>query len=299
MNIAVAGGTGFIGRHVTAALARAGHRVVVLTRDPARASVGAEVEARRADVTDPGSLAGTLDGCEAVVGAVQFPNYPAEVPRRGLTFDAYDRRGTENLIAEARRAGVGRFVYVSGAGADPGSDRTWYRAKGLAEAAVIASGLRYAIVRPSWAYGPEDRALNRFALIARWSPVVPRIGMRPQRIRPVHVDDVAAAIARVFEVEDAWDRVFEIGGPEILTMDEVIRTLLAVMGRRRLVVPVPAVALKLATAPLTLLPRPPMTPGGIDFAVQDGLVDTTATERILGVRPVSLADGLRRYLAPA
>lgn len=299
MRIVVAGGTGFLGRHISRALIDNGHEVTVLTRAPDKVSKIPDLEganAARADVTEPHTLKGVLSGAKGVVGAVQFPNHPVEVPRKGLTYNRFDREGTEHLLAEAKNAGIERYVYISGAGADPGSDRTWYRAKGRAERAIERSDLAYSILRPSWAYGPEDRALNRFAAISRFSPIVPRLGVRPQRIQPVFVDDIALAVRRIFESPDAWGRVFEIGGPKVLTMDEIIRTMLEVVGRRRLIVPVPTALARLGTAPLTLLPTPPMTPRGIEFAVQDGLVDTTDLEKVLDIHPIGLREGLARYM---
>ncbi|MDQ3914060.1 MAG: NAD(P)H-binding protein [Actinomycetota bacterium] len=298
MNVVVAGGTGFIGRHITRALLDADHEVTVLTRKPNGVSAVPELAGAgtaRADVTDPRSLIGALNGADAVVGAAQFPNHPVEVPRKGLTYDRYDRQGTENLLAEARTAGVAHYLYVSGASADPRSDKPWYRAKGRAEESVRASGMRWAIIRPSWAYGPEDRALNKFVAMARLSPVVPQLGTKPQRVQPVWVGDIALAARRIFE-RDAWDAVYEIGGPDVMTMNEIIHTLLDVMGKRRAVLPVPASLAKLGTAPLKLLPSPPMTPQGIEFAIQEGVVDTTALRKRLGVDPTRLRDGLARYL---
>ncbi len=272
MKIVVVGGTGFLGRHITRALIEGGHEVSVLTRHPGRVEQireTARARAVRGDATDPATLRGRLDGMQAVVGVFQFPNHPVEVPRKGLTYDNFDRRGTENLLAEAAGAGVESYVYLSGAGADIASDKSWYRAKGYAERAVKTSGLRYAIVRPSWAYGPEDRALNRLAAIARYSPLVPRLGLKSQHIQPVSADDIALAVQRIFERDDAWNKTYEIGGPEIMTMEEVLATMLEVLGKRRAVVPVPAVVAKAGTAPLRLLPSPPMTPQGIEFAIQD------------------------------
>ncbi|MGH2746982.1 MAG: NAD(P)H-binding protein [Actinomycetota bacterium] len=299
MKIVVAGGTGFLGRHISRALMDDGHEVTVLTRAPDEMSRIPELEgasAARADVLEARTLSGVFTDAQGVVGAVQFPNHPVEVPRKGLTYDRFDRQGTEHLLAEAKQSRIERYVYISGAGADPASDKTWYRAKGRAEGAIEHSGLTYSILRPSWAYGPEDRALNRLAAISRFSPVVPRLGMRPQRIQPVFVDDIALAVRRIFASPDAWGRVFEIGGPDVLTMDEIIRTMLGVLGRRRLVVPIPTALAKLGTAPLILLPAPPMTPHGIDFAVQDGLVDTTDLEKVLDVHPIPLGEGLARYM---
>lgn len=298
MKIVVAGGTGFLGRHISIALSDAGHEVRVLGRSRSKvASIpGLQLlEAVEGDVTDPSSLTGSLEDADAVVNAVQFPNHPVEVPRRGLTYDRFDRQGTENLLEEARRAGVKRFVYISGAGADVTSDKTWYRAKGMAERAIRDSGLDWTILRPSWAYGPEDKALNKFASIARFSPVIPQLGLAEQRVQPVHVDDIATAVVRIFE---RWTgaRIYEIGGPDVMTMNQIVRTLLAAMGLKRPVLPIPLPLAKLGTAPLTLLPSPPMTPQGIEFAVQDGVVDTSILREELGIEPVSLSKGLARYI---
>ena len=298
MKIVVAGGTGFLGRHITRALLDGAHEVTVLGRSPDRVSTIPELQgadATRGDVTDPSSLQGRFEGADAIVQAVQFPNHPIEVPRKGLTYDRYDRQGTLNVLAEAQRAEVGRFVYISGAGADPASEKTWYRAKGLAERAIIGSGLDYAIVRPSWAYGPEDRALNRIAGIARFSPVLPQLGSTVQRIQPVYVGDIALSVARVFE-RDAWNDIYEVGSREVMTMSEVGHALLDVLGKKRPVLPVPSGLLKLATTPLKLLPDPPMTPQGIEFATQDGLVDISKMVDVLGVDPLTLREGLRRYI---
>jgi len=298
VNIVVAGGTGFLGRHITKALLTDGHDVTVLGRSPDKVSTIPELQganATKGDVTEPASLRGRLDRADAVVQAVQFPNHPIEVPRKGLTYDRYDRQGTISVLAEAQRAGVGKLVYISGAGADPTSEKTWYRAKGLAERAIIASGIEYAIVRPSWAYGPEDRALNRIAEIARFSPVLPQLGSAVQRIQPVYVDDIALAVARIFDRE-AWNDIYEVGSREVMTMNEVGHTLLDVIGKKRPLLPVPASVLKLATAPLKLLPNPPMTPQGIEFATQDGLVDVTKMVEVLGVEPLTLREGLARYM---
>lgn len=300
MKVVVAGGTGFLGRHISRALMDDGHAVTVLGRDPSKASSIPELQganATRGDVTDPASLTGTMGGADAVVQAVQFPNYPMEDPSKGLTFDNYDRRGAENLLMEATRAGVSKYVYISGAGVDPSSEKTWYRAKGLAERAIRSSGLDHAIIRPSWGYGPEDKALNKFAQIARFSPIVPHPGVRRQEIQPVYVGDIAKTVARVFERE-AWNDLFEIGSREVMTMTEVVNTLLDVMGKKRLVVPIPTPLMKLATAPLTLLPAPPLSPQGVEFAIQDGLVDISKTVELLGVEPLSLREGLSLYMKP-
>lgn len=300
MKIAVVGGTGFLGRHIVRGLLDAGHDVTVVGRHPdsvARIPLLSGATAARGDVTDPASLTGAFEGCDAVVMSVTFPNYPMELPRKGLTFDRYEAKGSEILLAEARRSNVPRFLFISGAGADPASPKSWYRAKGRAEQAIESSGLDYVIIRPSWIYGPEDKSVNKIVSMVKTSPVVPRLGVRPQRIQPLLVDDLADAVVRAFERDDAWNQTFEIGGPDVMTMEEVIRTIAKVLGKKRITLPVPLGLAKAGTAPLVLLPRPPMTPTGVEFASQDGLVDMRAARRVLEVDPVPFEEGLRTYLA--
>ena len=300
MKIVVAGGSGFLGRHIVRALLDEGNDVTVLGRHPenvSRIPMLAGANATRGDVTDPRSLTGTLDGADGVVMVVTFPNYPMELPRKGFTWDRYEGEGSANLVAEATRAGVTRFLFISGAGADESSDKSWYRAKGRAESTIKSSGIDYVIIRPSWVYGPEDKSVNKIASMVRFSPVVPRLGVETQRIQPLHVDDLADAVARAFARPAAWNQTFEIGGPEVMTMNEVIHVIAEALGKKRVVLPIPKPLAKAGTAPLVLLPTPPMTPTGVEFASQDGLVDMRAARRVLGVDPVTFKEGLARYLA--
>ena len=293
--ILVAGGTGFLGRHVVGALVARGHPVRILSRDPVTAAELGQKETVGGDVRDAGSLNDAVDGCDAIVMAAQFPGHPVEKPRRGRSYDAVDRAGTENLLAAARRAGVSRFIYVSGAHVGQGRPEPWFVAKHRAETAVRTSELSWMILRPSWSYGEGDRALNRIARIVRFSPVVPVLGWTKQKVMPVWAGDVGEAIARAFETDAAWGRVFDIGGPEILTMRDVVATVVRHLGKRRLLLPMPKTLAKLATAPLAILPKPPLTPRAVDFATGDAIVDNTAAHEVLDVEPLALAEGLGRY----
>jgi NADH dehydrogenase len=291
--ILVAGGTGFTGRAVVRALRKRGHKVRVLSRGSANPFADdAGVEMVRGDVRDPGSLDDAVQGVRCVVGAVQFPGHPVEVPSRGLTYDEYDRKGTENLVTAAVAAGVRRYVYVSAAGVGEARPQEWFVAKDAAERAVRESGLDWVIVRPSWMYGPGDRALNRFAAIARWSPVVPLTSMGRNTVQPVHVDDVADVITRCVDDEKTTGAVIGIAGPETLSMMAIVKTLLAAMGRRRLVLPTPPALVKLGALVLYRLPGRILSPRAVDFANGDAPVDTTAMHELLGFEPRRLADGL-------
>lgn len=305
MRVLVNGGTGFVGSAIVRALLAdpSAPEVRVLTRDPARhrGRFPTNVHLVTGDVLRPHTLPTAFAGVQCVVNAVQFPGYPVEAPKRGLTFDRYDRVGTEEQVRIAREAGVPRFVYVSGVGADPAGDKPWYRAKGLAEAAIRRAGLSWTIVRPSWAYGPDDNSLNRFATIARRAPVMPVVGDGRQRLMPVHVDDVARVVADA-ALQGAGGstdgRVLEVGGPETLTMDQVVATMLRAMGLNRRLVHVPERLPRLGGAVLAaVLPRPPLNAPAVDFLTADALADLTALRETLDVPLRTLREGLS-YLSP-
>jgi NADH dehydrogenase len=299
----VVGGTGFVGGAIARELASRGHHVIVLSHRPpatgsrGNASTGA-FEFRRADVTRPADLATALAGVDSLVISLAFRNSPIEAPRRGQTFELVDAAGTEALVAAAVSAGVRRLVYVSGAGAAADAPKHWFRAKWRAEEAVRGSGIVYTIFRPSWIYGPGDRSLNRFLGMSRWLPFVPQIGNGRQRLAPVFVGDMGALVADALVTPAAENVALEVGGPETLTMDEIIRTALRVLGRRRPILHAPVVLMKVLTAPLTLLPSPPMTPTAIDFVVQSAEVDTGPLQERLPRPLLPLSEALATYLGP-
>jgi uncharacterized protein YbjT (DUF2867 family) len=298
--ILVAGGTGFVGGGIVRELARRGKPVAVLTRNAAKTATRfpyLEVEYREGDVRDPASLAAAVQGAEVVIGCVQFPNSPIENRRRGYTFEEVDAAGTERLVEAAKTAGVKRYIYLSGAGAAPDAKYHWFRAKWRAETAVRDSGIAYVIFRPSWVYGPEDRSLNRFLAMSRFFPFVPIIGDGSrQRLQPVFIDDLGWAVAEAVDNRAADNRVFEIGGPEMLTMREIIRTALEVMDRRRYLLAVPKVLMKAQSALLQFLPGRPLTPDAVDFITMDALADSSVLIETLGLRLTPLREALASYL---
>jgi NADH dehydrogenase len=300
--ILVAGGTGFVGGGIVRELARRGKQFAVLTRDAARSAdrfPGLSVEYRQGDVLDPSSLEAAMAGIDAVIGTQQFPNSPIENPKKGHTFEQIDARGTENLVAAAKAAGVQRYVYLSAAGAAP-EGYHWFRAKWRAEQAVRGSGLTYAVLRPSWVYGPEDGALNRFLAMSRFQPFVPLIGaVGKQKMQPVFIDDVGRAAAECLDNPAAANQTFELGGPNVYSMSEVVKTALKVAGRRRVLLPAPKIVMKALASGLQFMPGRPLTPDAIDFITMDALADPTDISEKLGLTPTPLRDGLATYLQKA
>jgi uncharacterized protein YbjT (DUF2867 family) len=297
--ILVAGGTGFIGSAVVRRLMASGAPVAAMSAHPDRRGRDGGVRLVGGDVLRPETLPDAVAGAEAVVQALTFPTFPVEKPSKGFTFEEFEHRGTERLVRAAEAAGVRRYVYVSGVGVAPDAEKVWHRAKWAGERAVLGSSMSTCVIRPSWAYGPGDRALNRFVAFARRGPAVPVIGDGSQRVQPVFVDDVGEAVARAAAV-DGPSGVFEIGGPDVLSMDQVLGAVLRALGKpRKRLVHVPAALPKAAGAVVRVLPRPPLSPDAVDFATGDAVADTAELLAAFpGLRLRSLDEGLATYLHP-
>jgi NADH dehydrogenase len=199
-------------------------------------------------------------------------------------------------VAAAKRVGVRRFVYLSGAGAGQDRPQPWFRAKDMAERAIRESGIEYGVLRPSWIYGPGDHSMNRFVFFCRRLPFVPVIGHGRTPVYPAHVDDIARGVVELVRRPDATDKVFEVGG-ERKTMDEVIHTIQDVLRRRRPLVHHPVPLMKLLALPMTLLPEPPLSPGAVEFIAQEVELDPRPAHEYFGFAPRPLAEGLREYIA--
>jgi len=299
MRIVVAGGTGFIGRQVVDRILEDGHASVVVTsRDPDHRDLwDGRVAMVQAFAGDPVSLGKAFMNADVVVHAIQFKNHPVENPSKGRTYMEVDGQGTVVAARTAKKLGVRRFIYLSGAGAGQGRPQSWFRAKDMAEAAIRETGMEHVILRPSWIYGPGDHSMNRFVWFSRNLPVVPVIGNGKTTVYPAYVKDVARCIAEATRREDAKDKVFDLGGPERLTMDEVIRKVQDVLGQRRPLLHHPPGLMKLLVLPMRLLPEPILSPSAVDFLTQEVEIDPRPAFEYFGFPFRRLEEGLRDYLA--
>jgi NADH dehydrogenase len=298
--IAVAGGTGFVGGEIARELRRRGRRVVVVSSrgEGARGQLPDDIEIRVADVRRPDSLRQALEGVDELVISLAFPGLPVEQPKKGYTFEEVDATGSSALVTAGQEAGVGKLVYISGAGAGHDAERHWFRAKARAEDAVRASGMAWTIIRPTWVFGPGDVSLNRFLGFARVLPFVPMTNFGNQRLAPVYVRDVAALAADSLEQATAAEQVFEIGGPETMTMREILHRAMAVTGTSKLLLPAPAALVKVAAWPMRFLPHPPLSPDAVDFVNQPATVDVAPLLSAMPRTLTRLEDGLATYLDP-
>ena len=158
--------------------------------------------------------------------------------------------------------------------------------------------MSWTIIRPTWVFGPGDVSLNRFLGFARVLPFVPMTNFGNQRLAPVYVRDVADLASDALEQDAAVEQVFEIGGPEAVSMREVLHRALDVAGTSKILLPAPAPLVKLAAWPMRFLPTPPLSPDAVDFVNQPATVDVGPLLERMPRTLTQLEDGLARYLGP-
>ena len=236
----VFGGSGFLGRHIVRALARRGWRVRVAVRRPDLAqflrTAGAvgQVEAVQANLRYPASVAAALDGADMAVNASGL-----RAESGAQTYQAVHVEGAREVARAARAAGVSAFVHISGIGADSNSASPYIASKGLGEAATLEAFPEAMIFRPSVVFGPEDDFFNRFGALSRFMPVIPLFGGGATRLQPVYVGDVARAAATALAGDARPGTVYELGGPQVMTLREAAGLTLATVDRRRLLIGLP------------------------------------------------------------
>ena len=247
--ILVTGANGFVGRHVTRALAENGVRVraMVRTARGAAALDAAGCELVRGDVTDPASLRAAARGVRTIVHLV------AIVEGTPATFERVMAAGTGNLVEAARESDVRRIVLMSALGTGPNAIVPYFRAKWAAEQAVGGSGIDHVVLRPSFVFGSDGGALPRFVRIARLFPLTPVIGPGTQRLQPIWIDDVVRAVRLAVDGEGSNGPV-ELGGPDPVTWSDFWRRLKSALGTRRPTIHVP---FWLARGPAAMFERIP------------------------------------------
>ncbi|MGO9924684.1 MAG: NAD-dependent epimerase/dehydratase family protein [Mycobacterium sp.] len=184
-------------------------------------------------------------------------------------------QGARTLAREAAAAGVARLVLVSGIGADPESGSPYIRARGRGERAVQQVFPGATIVRPSAMFGPGDALFGTLAHLARLLPVLPLIGGGRMRMQPVYVEDVAEATAQILADPGTVGRTYELAGPTVYTLREIFIIALRIIGKRRLLVPVPFAVAEVQARLFELLPNPPLTSSQVDLLKADNVASGT------------------------
>jgi uncharacterized protein YbjT (DUF2867 family) len=299
--VTIYGGSGFLGRHVVRALAKRNYLIRVAVRRPDLAGhlqplgrVG-QIHAVQTNLRYGPSVEAAARDADVLINLVGL------LYERGKQrFDTVHAYGAEQVALAASAHGA-RMVHVSAIGADPNSPSAYARSKAEAERLVLSAVPQAVIMRPSIIFGPEDDFFNRFAALACISPVLPLIGGGGTRFQPVFVGDVAAAIANAVDGNAKGGTIYELGGPEVQTFEQLLRYVLATIERKRLLVPVPFFAAKIKAALLQYWPKPPLTPDQVELLRIDNVVSEAAkaegrTLQGLGIEPEPLEAIAPAYL---
>jgi uncharacterized protein YbjT (DUF2867 family) len=301
--VTIFGGSGFVGRHVVRALAKRGYRIRVAVRRPDLAghlqplgNVG-QISFVQANLRYRKSVDRAVEGADHVINCV---GVLYESGRN--TFDAVQEFGAR-AVAEAARAAGATLTHISAIGADAKSASAYARTKGRAEAAILEILPEAIILRPSIIFGPEDSFFNKFADMARFSPVLPLIGGGHTKFQPVYVTDVAETVARALEGKLEGGTIYELGGPRVLSFRECLELMLKIIDRKRSFVSIPFGIASLMGRVASLVPfiTPPITADQVVLLKSDNVVSDKAeaegrTLTGIGIAPTMLDSILPSYL---
>lgn len=293
--ILITGGTGFVGTNLISRLLKDSQRVRCLVRNPGKAERLKEkgVELIRGDVTNPSSvleaITPEIDTVIHLVGILAEP--------KGQTFRSIHVEGTRSVVEACKAKGVKRYIHISALGTRKNARSEYHKTKWEAEELVRASGLEYTIFRPSVIFGREDNFTNMFARIIRLSPVIIIPGSGKNRMQPVHVVDVAEAMALSINRAEAKNKTFEVAGPEVFTFDEIMDKICEVLGKKRVKVCIPMPLMRIgAMLAESVLPTPPITRDQLLMLQEDNITSDNALVKVFGMKPKGFVEGMRTYL---
>ena len=296
--VTVFGGSGFIGRYVIKRLAAKGARVRVATRDPEGAKflkpMGAvgQVAPVKVSISQADSVKAAVDGSDAVINLIGILSQGGR-----QSFRMAHVEGPQTIARAAAAAGVRQMVHVSAIGASAESASAYARSKAPGEDSVRSALPESVILRPSVVFGPEDDFFNRFGAMARIAPALPLIDGGRTKFQPVYVGDVADAVLAVLQSEEYSGKTYELGGPEVMNFRELLEYILSETGRKRALVPAPALFLKPLAALMELLPSPPLTRDQLILLQKDNVVDDKALKLSdLGIEATAIAAEVPDYL---
>jgi uncharacterized protein YbjT (DUF2867 family) len=287
----VFGGTGFVGRRVVRHLRDSGATIRIVSRHR-RLGEDAGIEQITADAHDQRSVEAAVAGADAVVNAISL------YVEHGIdTFHSVHVETAAKVARAARQAGIGRFVHVSGIGADRASPSPYIRSRGEGEAAVQTAFPGAVIVRPAVMFASDDAFLTTILSLLRSLPVYPIFGDGRTRLQPVYVDDVAAAIAQILRQSQKPHPVYELAGPRLYSYEELLRTIARIAGLRPVLMRMPFAFWNALAGVAEMLPQSPLTRNQVELMQ----IDSTASERVpgfraLGITPRSLEDELEAIL---
>ena len=294
--ILVTGAAGFVGSRIVARLAEQGAQPRALVRDPAKAQgrlPQSGVEIVVGDTTKPETLDAALTGVDTIIHCAFIT--ADRKPGPGVNYYETNTTGTRNLVAAARNANIQRICVMGGLGTKPSKPGSYMEGRYEADQAVKQSGLAWSILGPSIQFGRGSAFFNGLAGLIKSVPVVvPVIGNGQLKFQPIWVEDVATCILKMAQEPAQYDgKVIEVGGPEILTYNQVLDLLMQTLHVSRIKAPGPKPLVKLGAAMMSaVLPKPPITPAAVELFDFENATDLDSVERNFGFAPMSLRDYL-------
>lgn len=301
MAILVTGAAGFVGNNTVRKLVKQGKPVRAMVRDLEKAKIrlgdlGSKIEIVQADITDRNALPRLMDDVTAIVHTIAVP-----MERGSATYDEINYQGTINIVDAAESEGVRRFINISQNGARPDHFSRFLRSKGRAQEYVASSNMEWTALRPSAIFGTQDEFFNSIARLVRLTPLIfPNIGGGKAQFQPVSVDDVTRAIVHSLEDRRSIGKELELGGPEVLTLEEIERRILKAMGTRRVLFPAPTWLLKLPVILMqTFLPGSPVNTTLLELLKEPNVVQENALITHFKMVPMPFSGDNIAYLKQA
>ncbi len=278
--VTVFGGSGFIGRNIVRTLAQKGYRIRVAVRRPELAGhlqpLGntGQIQIVQSNINNEESVIHAVQGSDIVINLV------------GILYQTHSQHfrsvhvyGAEYIARAAMKTGARRMIHISAVGAEHSSRSKYARTKAQGEAAVLEEFPGAIILRPSVVFGPEGGLFNRFAELATISPALPLIGNGRTRMQPVYVGDLARAVQQAVEGKAEPGAIYELGGPQILTLKEIMQKTLEFSQQKRLLIWIPVIAAKFMGLFMGMLPKPPLTLDQVRLLAYDNVVSERMEEK--------------------
>jgi uncharacterized protein YbjT (DUF2867 family) len=294
--ILVTGGTGFVGSNLIRRLRSDDIAVRALVRNPGKGQALKDiaVDIVEGDVFNKATLEKAASGCERVVHLVGIIH-----ETQGATFRTIHVDGTRNVLEAAKKTGVRHIFYQSALGTRPGAKSMYHKTKWEAEELVRAGTVPYTILRPSIIYGPGDQFTMKLLEIIKRSPVLPVIGPGRFRVQPLYIDDAVSCIVKAITGDSFLNEMFEIGGPDQLTYEEMIGAVADALGVYRPTIHVPVFLARSAVRLLeTVLPVSPVTSDQIIMLQEDNICTMRDIRDAFGIEPIKFREGLKKFIAP-
>jgi len=294
MNVLLVGGTGFIGKHLRRALVESGHEVALAIRQNSRTVVPPNNIIKTLTINPEQEISLGDISADAIINLAGIIR---EFPSKGITFRKTHFEVTQNLVEFAKKNGIRGFLLMSALGVGLDATGEYMRSKYEAEEYVRNSSLKWTIFRPSVVFGPGDHIVTLFSTLIRKMPVIGVIGDGEYKLQPVYVDDICAGFVKALTDSAAAGRIFEIGGPEIITFNNILDIVGEVVGKRRVrKIHIPAGLMKLVSSILKGAAQFPITPEQIDLLLKGSCANDNSYYEFLGHTPIPFKQGIAGYL---